>query len=427
MRKINVGVFPCGSEVGLEVYRALKYYRHFNLIGLNSTDDHGKIVFSNYVDGIPFITDSDFIPKLKSILQSNNIQFLIPAMDEVAYILKENEDELGCEVIYPKLDIAKVIRRKSEMYKRLNGVINVPNMYTTPSDIASNLPVFVKPDIGYGSKGTYKINNENEIPSSLDSDSLYLDYLSGDEFTIDCFSDNNSDIIFCGARERARIRMGISVSTKPVENQEEFQTIAQKISKELGISGMWFFQMKRNDSGELYLMEIAGRVSGSMSLFRSIGVNFIAMELFRRLGNDVKLLTNDSTNILLERAFSCNVKLDINYDVVYCDLDDCLILNDKVNTKLLSFLYECIHKGKQINLITKHLSNPIDTLNKFKIGDIFNDIIHIKSDELKSNYIKNTNAIFIDDSYSERMDVKSAHDINVFSPDMIELIIDKSY
>lgn len=427
MKKINVGVFPCGSEVGLEVYRALKYYRHFNLIGLSSVDDHGKIVFENYVDGIPFITDSNFIPKLKQIINSNNIDYIIPAMDEVAYILKENETELGCDIVYPDLDIAKIIRKKSEMYRHLNGTINVPNMYTNQTDIKNNLPIFVKPDIGYGSKGTYKISTENQIPKNLDSDSLYIDYLSGDEYTIDCFSDNNSDIVFCGARERARIRMGISVSTKPAEIQSEFEPIAKKISKELGIKGMWFFQMKRNDNGELYLMEIAGRVSGSMSLFRSIGVNFIAMELFRRMGNDVKLLTNKIPDILLERAFSCNVKLNIDYDVVYCDLDDCLILDGKVNTKLLSFLYQSIHKGKKINLITKHREVVVDTLNKFKIGNIFDEIIHLNHTQLKSDYIKNTNSIFIDDSYSERMDVKSKHNINVFSPDMIELIIDKSY
>ena len=427
MKSINIGIFPCGSEVGLEAYRALKYYRHFNLVGLSSVDDHGKIVFENYVDGIPFITNSDFIPKLKSILKSNNIEYLIPAMDEVAYILKENEDELGCEVVYPELDIANVIRRKSESYKRLSGVINVPNMYTTHKDIKDNLPIFVKPDIGYGSKGTYKITKESDIPIELDSNSLYLDYLSGDEFTIDCFSDNNNDIVFCGARDRARIRMGISVSTQPADIQNEFKPIAQTISKELGMKGIWFFQMKRNDSGELYLMEIAGRVSGSMALFRGIGVNFIAMELFRRMGNDVNLLTNSSQNILLERAFSTNLRLDISYDEVYCDLDDCLILGDKVNTKLLEFLYQSIHKGKRITLITKHQKDPKITLNEFKIGDIFDEIIHLNSDELKSNHIKNNNSIFIDDSYKERLDVKSNNKIDVFSPDMIELIIDKSY
>ena len=174
-------------------------------------------------------------------------------------------------------------------------------------------------------------------------------------------------------------------------------------------------------------MEIAGRVSGSMALFRGIGVNFIAMELFRRMGNDVNLLTNSSQNILLERAFSTNLRLDISYDEVYCDLDDCLILGDKVNTKLLEFLYQSIHKGKRITLITKHQKDPKITLNEFKIGDIFDEIIHLNSDELKSNHIKNNNSIFIDDSYKERLDVKSNNKIDVFSPDMIELIIDKSY
>jgi hypothetical protein len=45
--KKNVLVFPCGSEIGLEVYRSLKHSIHFNLIGANSVDDHGRVVFVN--------------------------------------------------------------------------------------------------------------------------------------------------------------------------------------------------------------------------------------------------------------------------------------------------------------------------------------------------------------------------------------------
>ncbi len=34
----NILVFPCGSEIALEVHRSLQYSTHFHLIGANSID-----------------------------------------------------------------------------------------------------------------------------------------------------------------------------------------------------------------------------------------------------------------------------------------------------------------------------------------------------------------------------------------------------
>ena len=90
--KKNILVFPCGSEIGLEVYRSVKNSTHFNLIGASSVDDHGKFVFENYIDGIPFITDSSFIDVMKKVVAENKIDAIYPAMDAVIEILKKNED-----------------------------------------------------------------------------------------------------------------------------------------------------------------------------------------------------------------------------------------------------------------------------------------------------------------------------------------------
>ena len=67
--KKNILVFPCGSEIALEVYRSVNKSTHFNLIGASSCDDHGKFIFENYIGGLPFITDKDFIPQIKKIVK----------------------------------------------------------------------------------------------------------------------------------------------------------------------------------------------------------------------------------------------------------------------------------------------------------------------------------------------------------------------
>ena len=65
----NILVFPCGSEIALEIYRSLRYSTHFKLIGANSLDDHGKFVFETYIGGVPFVTNPDIIPTLFHIVK----------------------------------------------------------------------------------------------------------------------------------------------------------------------------------------------------------------------------------------------------------------------------------------------------------------------------------------------------------------------
>ena len=66
--KRNILVFPCGSEIGLEIYRSVKYSTHFKLFGGSSVDDHGKFVFENYFGSFPFITSPEIIPFLKKFV-----------------------------------------------------------------------------------------------------------------------------------------------------------------------------------------------------------------------------------------------------------------------------------------------------------------------------------------------------------------------
>lgn len=36
-----------GSEIGLEIYRSMKFRKHFHLVGGSSVNDHGRFVFDD--------------------------------------------------------------------------------------------------------------------------------------------------------------------------------------------------------------------------------------------------------------------------------------------------------------------------------------------------------------------------------------------
>ena len=92
-------------------------------------------------------------------------------------------------------------------------------------DKSIEYPVFLKPDIGYGSRGTYKANNLSEVEfyKNKDKDLIILEYLPGNEFTIDCFTNFKRELLFIGPRLRNRISNGISVNTSTINVKNKFE------------------------------------------------------------------------------------------------------------------------------------------------------------------------------------------------------------
>lgn len=422
--KKNVLVFPCGSEIGLEVYRSLKHSTHFNLIGANSVEDHGRFVFENYIGDLPFINSGSFIPAMKRLVKELAIDIIYPAMDSVIALLKEHEEELGCPVVGSPAATTAICLSKKETYRVLDGVVRVPA--TFEKEEVDSYPVFVKPVVGYGSRGARKITNAAQLTCHLEEypDSVITEFLPGEEYTVDCFTDREGRLLFSGARLRNRISNGISVNTRPVESGvEEFEEIARTINRKLTFRGAWFVQLKRDADNKLCLLEVASRLGGSSSLFRNKGVNFAQMSLFDLLEIPVSVIEN-RYSIEMDRALDNKYKLGISYNEVYIDFDDCLFLEKQFyNTDVMAFLFTCFNKGIKISVLSRHRENLTEKLDKLHISFLFDKVLHLTNGERKSDYITNPDSIFIDDSFAERKEVALQKGIPVFGLDMIECLI----
>lgn len=423
MSKKNILIFPCGSEIGLEIYNSVRYSTYFHLIGASSVDDHGKYVFEDYISGLPFVTDDAIFPALKKIVKERDIKAIYPTMDLVITRLKEHEEEIGCPIVSSSAKTTDICLSKEKTYGILKDYIRTPKVYSYAS--VDHFPVFVKPIVGYGSRGTHLVHNAEELKATAEGrkDVLIMEYLPGQEYTVDCFTNRKGKLLYSAARVRNRIKSGISVNTFFVKEQEEFSKKIEIINSRIRFDGAWFAQFKRDQNGNLCLMEIACRLGGASALSRVIGVNFAQLSLFDLFGYDVNISANDC-NVVLDRALSNKYRYDINYDAVYVDYDDCLILDKKyVNRILVSFLYKCVNENKKIILLTKHDVELDGELRHFRIEGLFDEIIHICRNDNKAHYIMNKNSIFIDDSFTERENVRSSCHIPVFSPDMVEALI----
>lgn len=424
----NVMVFPCGSEIGLEIHSSLQYAKGVRLVGVSSVPDHGRYVYRNYEQISSSVGDPGFLEDLRRVVTAWDIDFIFPAFDTVIEALAPlGPDDLGgAQVIGSGTRTSLITRYKSKTYAALAGFDFVPRTFTPATVTPEDFPVFLKPDGGYGSRGIAVAADRAELERLLAGDPglIAVELLPGREFTVDCFTDRHRELLFVGARVRDRIRNGISVDSTTVELTDEVRSIASAINATLELRGQWFFQVKEAADGRLKLLEVAPRIAGTMNLYRNRGVNFALLSVLDRMGLDVAILDN-GYEATVDRALINRHRLGFEYGAVYVDLDDTLIVGGRVNVRLMAFLYQARGAGKDVILLTRHALELERTMKEFAISpDLFTRIVHVTDGAPKSRYVDRSDAVFIDDSFRERDDVRRVAGAHVFDVDAVESLLD---
>jgi hypothetical protein len=176
------------------------------------------------------------------------------------------------------------------------------------------------------------------------------------------------------------------------------------------MDGVWFYQMKYDINGDLRLLEIGPRVSGTMMLNRARGINFVELSIYNELGYELELTYNNFNDIIVGRSLQPVYKQDLVYNNLYIDFDDTLFLDEKyINTELIKLIFQIKNENKNVYLITKHDKKMLTkVLHDFGIINIFDDIIHLSNEENKIDFMKDK-SILIDDSFQERNEAIKAN------------------
>jgi len=406
MNQKRILIFPAGTEIANEIINALKHNKYFSPVLASSEEPSYANYQNQHIFQLPHVTDSDFLSKLNTFISEHEIDFIIPAHDDVAYVLSLLKDELKSHVLGQSAEINKVVRFKDATYEYFQNELPIPKIYEKIEDI--KYPLFVKPKKGQGSLDAVALTNTVEFDCFFklhDIDSFVLmENLTGHEFTIDCFS-NESEVLYSGPRTREKTIKGISVLSRLIEDEtslKEFHTYAKIISAKMKMHGLWFFQMKYDKNGQLKLLEIGSRVSGTMMLNRAKGINFVELAIFQGMGKEVEICEN-KVSLSLARALVPRYMHNIVYKHLYIDFDDTLFLNEKyINADIMKLIFQAKNHEIDIILITKNKKNNLaSALRKFALANIFDDIIHIDVNDKKSNYMK-PQSLLVDDSFKER-------------------------
>ncbi len=420
-KRIPVLVFPCGTEIGLEVARSLRFAPDFELVGASSAvSNHGSYVCRRYREDMPFVNDPGFMDKLNTVIAEEGIGLVFPAHDDATVTLSRRRAEIAAPLVAPPADTCALCRSKRDTYAALAAHIRVPALFDPASDTPP-FPVFLKPDRGQASRGTALVQNRGELDFFLrrDASLLVLEYLPGREYTVDCFTDRHGVLRYMGARERLRIAGGISTDTRLVQ-RPELDTMAQAIHRALPMRGAWYFQAREDASGTPVLLETAARVGGAMGLHRARGVNLPLLAALDALDQDVDI-TPRKGEMRMDRALDCCYAPVLSPTRVIIDADTALFLSDgKPNPWMVAFIMQCRNRTCTVTAVANDPAAMRGRLEQYGLNALVDAL-----DPVPASWSKDgaEEALLITGSPAERRRALGAG-CTVMGPDALDALLD---
>jgi len=248
---------------------------------------------------VPAGDDNDYPMAIESLVRDAGVDVILPQCTNELEALSifTTWADTDVEIVISSYNTIRTANDKYSLYEAVEDQIPVPLF------LAANTDWFIKPRIGSGSRGAKRI----PIP---DKDMLLMEYLEGDEFTVDCFSDGSNSIAV--PRKRTKIVNGISfegeilVQRQPHDLASFLVTSSYTMMKMLDLTGCFGFQFKMDAEGSPKLLECNPRVQGGMYASTLAGRNVIRMAVLSALGREQEPL-EELKPIKFSRYWGMNV------------------------------------------------------------------------------------------------------------------------
>ena len=197
-------------------------------------------------------------------------------------------EELGIHVLVSSPETIEITRDKWETYTHLKEIIPCPKSFINKSEIDIDFPLFIKPRGGSGSIDAYKVNSKIELDFYWDrvDNPIIQEFLGGDEYTVDCLTDLEGNLVICVPRKRIEIKSGISTKSLTVKD-EHLEKIAKSLVKQLAFKGPFFFQAKRDSFGRAKVTEVNARIAGTMCTHTLSEGNFHTLAVRLAMGEKI--------------------------------------------------------------------------------------------------------------------------------------------
>jgi carbamoyl-phosphate synthase large subunit len=277
---INVLVSGASGIVGYGILRSLRESKEIFLVGTSIYEDSAALLFSDVHERAPLTNDPLYFNWLVNIIGKYSIQYLIPGIECDMLAWNRNRELLlktGVKLVLNRFELIELCEDKWKFYNYINREypeIAIPT-FLSIDEIKFEVPIILKPRVGFGSKGIIRLNNKIELEAhrSKIGKELMIQPIIGDdenEFTVSAFFDNHSNLIDYLPLKRKLSTDGFTQIAEVVDTS--FEDILTKLALLLKPIGPTNFQF-RLDGNNFKILEINPRISSATSIRAKLGFN----------------------------------------------------------------------------------------------------------------------------------------------------------
>lgn len=305
--------------------------RAVRIIGTDINEQVVGRYFCDEFHKIPKATSDDYLGTLLALCGDKKVDVLIPQNTAELLVLSDNKklfEEKGTKILVSSHEAISKANDKFNLMETAQRVGVPTTKYALSSDFESlrrNVEVIgqgdevvVKPPMSNGSRGVRIVTKNrnrkndfyNEKPNSLyiTLEELYetlgdefpelmvMEYLPGEEYTVDIFRNNKTFVAIPRVREviRSGITFGASLS-----NDERLIEYSRQLADACDLTLCFGFQFKLNKEGIPMLLESNPRVQGTMVMSTFAGANVIYASVKDLLGDPIPEFNIDWNTRLL--------------------------------------------------------------------------------------------------------------------------------
>lgn len=203
----------------------------------------------------PRFDSSEFAPFLSNIVESQDIDMIIPLMDSATVALSAMASTLPCDCVVSDPHLCRTMEDKQladEWFRAHKIPVPTSNW---------RYPAIYKPRRGYGSRGICVVSNEEEDHWHRKPQwYFYQPLVTGTEYTVDAYVDGNGQLVSALSRQRIEV-IGGEVTHSRTQRHEGILDLTRRILAHPGWRGPITLQFMDTATGPV-ILEINPRFGG---------------------------------------------------------------------------------------------------------------------------------------------------------------------
>jgi len=295
-----------GAGGSIFPYMFQELEKDYEVYAMDSDKKIAQLYSNQNIFTVPNIDADNFESIIIDLINEYKIDVYIPGIDEEIIIAINIANKTGISILAPSKEFVTLCLDKFELMKTLSddGISHIETRMADSYDKEFRYPIFLKPNIGRGSRGIKKIDTLNEYDAYFvleeysKEEVLVQPFIGGDEYTVSVTVNNLNQVIAI-VPKLVFTKQGITKHAQSIKN-ETIENSCKIIVDKLKPHGSFNVQLKLVDD-KVYIFEINPRFSTTLVLSVASGVNEIDLAIKNMNKQSVDYISNFKETKLIRR------------------------------------------------------------------------------------------------------------------------------